>query len=222
MIYYANPCSPAARSEMIAGRLGCITTPHQGNVIDPDWDVIADNGCFSGRWKADHWERWLYTVPTSARFAVAPDLFNADGNDCHNETVALWDRYAPTIRAAGLRPAFVCQPGATPANIPTDAAALFLGGTTDWKLGHNATACTRWANDRGVWVHMGRVNSRRRFRTARAMGCDSVDGTFLTFAPDQNMVRLLDWIDDAARAPMLWEIERDDGLDPDNETNRSN
>lgn len=32
------------------------------------------------------------------------------------------------------------------------------------------------AKERGLWVHMGRVNSYRRLRHARRIGCDSVDG----------------------------------------------
>ena len=29
------------------------------------------------------------------------------------------------------------------------------------------------------------------------IGCDSVDGTYLTFGPDVNLPRLLDWLEDA-------------------------
>ena len=47
-----------------------------------------------------------------------------------------------------------------------------------------------------MWVHMGRVNSQRRLRYAHAIGCDSVDGTYLTYAPDQNLRRLLGWLED--------------------------
>lgn len=64
------------------------------------------------------------------------------------------------------------------------------------------------ADDR--WVHMGRVNSKKRLDTARAMGCDSVDGTYLTFGPDTNLPRLLSWLAAAAREPMLLEA----GLHP--------
>jgi hypothetical protein len=55
---------------------------------------------------------------------------------------------------------------------------------------------------------MGRVNSLKRFRAARSMGCDSVDGTYLTFGPDINLPKLLSWLDDSETAPMLWEVQR--------------
>lgn len=40
---------------------------------------------------------------------------------------------------------------------------------------------------------MGRVNSERRYRYALAIGCDSADGTYLTFGPDQNLPDVLAW-----------------------------
>ena len=70
---------------------------------------------------------------------------------------------------------------------------LFIGGTTEWKLGRHARALVREAKQRGKHVHMGRVNSAKRYRYAEAIGCDSADGTFLTFGPDANLPRLLAW-----------------------------
>jgi hypothetical protein len=40
---------------------------------------------------------------------------------------------------------------------------------------------------------MGRVNSGRRWQYAEALGCDTVDGTFLAFGPDENLPRLRSW-----------------------------
>ena len=204
MIYYANPSTEAIRDVMASGRLGCIVTPKQGNVTFPDeWDVIADNGCFSDAWTEPQWLRWLIGLPRSVRFAVCPDVFHPDGSPCHDETLARWEQYGGTIERHGFVPAFVVQVGATPDNIP-DAPVLFIGGTDEFKLGPVVWDIVR-AHRAERWIHMGRVNSRRRFRTARTLGCDSVDGTFLTFGPDTNLPRLLSWLTDADEAPMLWE-----------------
>ena len=70
---------------------------------------------------------------------------------------------------------------------------LFIGGSTEWKLGPHARALIAEAKARGKWVHMGRVNSRRRFLYADLLGCDSVDGTYLVFGPDVNLPRLINW-----------------------------
>lgn len=204
--YFANPCSEAARDEMSAGRIGCVATPGQGNCMFPldGWDVIADNGCFASRWDHHRWLAWLLDLPRSIRFAVAPDVFDPTGGPCHEATLERWRHYGPLIERHGFVPAFVCQVGATAETIPDDARVLFLGGTTAWKLGPIATAITaRHCADR--WLHMGRVNSLRRMRAARSMGCHSVDGTFLTFGPDRNLPELLTWIDDQYVRPQLWE-----------------
>lgn len=71
--------------------------------------------------------------------------------------------------------------------------ALFIGGTTAWKLGRHARTLVREAKLRGKHVHMGRVNSGARWRYAEHIGCDSVDGTYLVFGPDENLPKLLAW-----------------------------
>ena len=50
------------------------------------------------------------------------------------------------------------------------------------------------AKAHGKWVHMGRVNSLKRLQYAAAIGCDSADGTYLTFGPAKNLPRLLGWL----------------------------
>jgi hypothetical protein len=187
-----------------------MVTPGQGNPTFPDdgWDVVADNGCFSDRWEHDRWFRWLLDLPRSVRFAVAPDVFDPTGAPCHDATLARWREYAPLMVRHGFTPAFVCQVGSTPETVPDDAEVLFLGGTTEFKLGPVASAITAKAKAEGRWVHMGRVNSQKRVRAARSMGCDSVDGTFLIYGPRANLPKLLSWLLDAEQEPMLWEADR--------------
>lgn len=60
------------------------------------------------------------------------------------------------------------------------ASAFFVGGSTEWKLSQAAADMAREAKRRGLWVHMGRVNSVKRLEWALSIGCDSVDGTGLT------------------------------------------
>lgn len=73
--------------------------------------------------------------------------------------------------------------------------ALFVGGDTRWKTGHESGALVSEAKRRGLWAHVGRVNSERRLQVAASMGCDSADGTFLKYAPDHNWTRLVRWLD---------------------------
>ncbi len=75
----------------------------------------------------------------------------------------------------------------------------------EWKTGEVARAITDEARRRGVWVHMGRVNSWARLRYARQTGCDSADGTYLAFGPSKNLPKLLRWLDEVNDQGLLWE-----------------
>jgi hypothetical protein len=210
VIYYANPCTEGVRDAMLRGQLGCITTPAQGNVTFPDeWDCVADNGCFrlpgQKPWEERPWLDWLRSQPRRFRFAVCPDVVDLEGKPTHDETIDRWAHYGGMMARHGFVPAFVAQIGCTPDSLPDDASVIFLGGTTEWKLGPVAWSIVARAKAEGRWVHMGRVNSKRRFDTARAMRCDSVDGTYLTFGPDTNLPKLLSWLGAADDKPMLWE-----------------
>ena len=66
--------------------------------------------------------------------------------------------------------------------MPSDAVALFIGGTTEWKMSDEA----RRLMD-GRWTHMGRVNSFRRLQLAKSWGVDSVDGTGMSWFTDTKM-----------------------------------
>ncbi len=154
----------------------------------------ADNGCFSPSGKvfdADRWWAWLSDLdPTGGcLFAVAPDVVG--------DAVATLERSFPwlaRIRELGFPAAFVAQDGIENTVIPWSSFdVLFIGGSTEFKLGRVAKRLTRRAHNRGKLVHMGRVNSKIRFDIADSWGCDSVDGTFLAFGPTVNLPRLLSW-----------------------------
>lgn len=192
MLYFANP-STVAEAAMTRGLLGFIATPRQGNKRPAGVTWCADNGCFSDKFDEGAWWAWLVANAGDAAlcsFAVAPDVVG--------DAAATLERSRPwlaRIRALGYRVAFVAQDGIEATEVPwDDFDALFVGGSTEFKLGPIAAGVIREAKARGKWVHVGRVNSRKRFRIFEALDVDSVDGTFLTFAPRQNIHRLLSWV----------------------------
>jgi hypothetical protein len=173
--------------------LACILTPQRwGTTAPPGVPVIADNGCYGKGFPGEAvWLDWLADLePGPVLFAVAPDVVG--------DAAATLARSAPwlgVIRQLGLPAAFVAQDGLEHHAIPwADFDALFIGGSTAWKLGAHAQRIAAAAKARGHWLHMGRVNSERRLRYARHIGCDSVDGTYLAFGPDVNLPRLLAWL----------------------------
>jgi len=195
MLYFANPAGADCLDAMRQGRLAYIDTPRQGNRMPEGVTWCADSGIFGKNYVGD--ERYLAWLASHrsdrqlCRFATAPDVVG--------DAKATVERSAPffePIRSLGYKVAFVAQDGLENLSIPwDDFDALFVGGSTEWKLGREARRIVEQANEHGKWCHMGRVNSRRRIFYAYAIGCDSVDGTFLVFGPQKNLPPLLRWMD---------------------------
>lgn len=192
MYYFGNPSTPLVRDAMSAGLLGCIVTPGQRNRLPAGARLCADNGAYGAGYVGDQaWFAWLSTLPADrCAFAVAPDVVA--------DAAATLDRSAPwlpRIRHLGIPAALAAQDGLEHLHIPWDTFdVLFLGGSTEWKLGPAAHSLTVEAHRRGHPVHMGRVNSAKRMRYARYLDVDSVDGTYLTFGPDTNLPTVLAWL----------------------------
>ena len=195
-MYLANASSPAIRQRMVDGKLGMITTPKEGRSPATAKVWAADNGCFGKGYPGDEaYLDWLAKNSKHANrclFATAPDVVG--------DAAATLVRSAPffePIRAMGYPVAFVAQDGLTVEATPWDQFdVLFIGGTTEFKLGAGSRELIWEAKARGVFVHMGRVNSRKRIRYASLIGADSVDGTFLAFGPDVNLPKLTRWMDE--------------------------
>lgn len=193
-MFFANPCSPAIIASMRAGSIGYIDTPAQGNKRPAGVVWCADNGCFGKGYPGDaEWYAWLkanQADATACLFAVAPDVVGDA-----SATLARSLPWMRPIRDLGYPAALVAQNGLETLEIPWDQFdVLFIGGTTAWKLGADAREIIARAKRHGKWIHMGRVNSEKRYRYAHSIGCDSTDGTFLTFGPDRNLPRLKAWL----------------------------
>jgi hypothetical protein len=191
---------------MSAGLLGCMTTPSQGNRIPDGAFYACDNGRFGKGWPGPgRWWTWLTTTvdrygADRCIWAVAPDVpMDAEA------TLSDSRPWLARIRALGVPVAYAAQDGSqAPGLIPWDEIdVLFLAGSTEWKTGLYAAQLAGEAQRRGKTVHMGRVNSRRRLRLAHHMGCTTADGTYLAFAPDVNLPRVLAWTRELTTAPTL-------------------
>ena len=132
----------------------------------------ADNDCFQ-RLDAKAYRQMLTRIQglPGCLFVTAPDVVGD-----WRATRERWDVWRDFLD--GHSAGYVAQDGQPASLVPWDElACLFIGGTTRYKLSSEAEDLAREAKRRGLWVHMGRVNSRKRFDYARAIGCDSVDGT---------------------------------------------
>ena len=113
-------------------------------------------------------------------------------------TLALWDEWKDKIKKYGPI-AFVAQDGMEHYPLPPDFDWMFIGGTTDWKMGIGAKDCIWRAKDMDKPVHVGRVNSIGRFRYFQKLGCDSADGTNPIYEPDVARRR---WTNAVAQLPI--------------------
>jgi hypothetical protein len=197
VIFLSPPTiAPAAVRAFRAGAIGILVTPAHGiraGVLGYARHWAADNGCFAQgeRFDADRWLAWLDRLPRArCLFAVAPDVVG--------DAAATWRRSAPwlpRLRALGFPAAYVAQDGLDAGALDWDAFdALFVGGTTGYKLSEAAYAAVAEAKRRGKWCHMGRCNSRIRLRAAYAGGYDSADGTHMAFKPDVRTAQILRWL----------------------------
>ncbi|MFE9812716.1 hypothetical protein [Streptomyces sp. NPDC005548] len=171
-----------------------MTTPAQGNLIPPGTHYACDNGKFGKGWPGtDAWFAWLRATiqryePDLCLLAVAPDV-PMDAAATLAESLPRLGR----IRSLGIPVAFATQNGSEQDGlIPWNTIdVLFLAGSTEWKTSPAAHRLAQQAHARGLAVHIGRVNSRRRPRIAHAYGCTTANGTYLAFGPDTNLPRLL-------------------------------
>ena len=174
----------------------------QGNRV-PLHEIVwaADNGCFArpDRYSDEGYLSWLSARPRNAIFAAAPDVVG--------DWLATITRALPMlkqIKELGFKAAIVLQDGATVDYVPWDRCdTVFIGGSTNWKLGAAVPGLVAEARRRGKGVHMGRVNSWRRLRVAKAIGCESCDGNLAAFGPDRWSPMIRDWARRIADEPML-------------------
>lgn len=184
-----------------------------GNLPPAGLPWAADSGRFNQPqlYSDERYLAWLTRhLPNSDRclFATAPDVVGDA-----QATLELSLPLVPALHALGYPVALVAQDGLLPDMVPWDSfEAIFIGGTTRWKLSHEAHQLIQAARGRGKWAHMGRVNSLRRFRAAAAMGCHSCDGTKLAFGPQANRAQVDRWLADMWAFPSLWHQPGDDTI----------
>ena len=168
------------------------------------------------------WRTWIAGVVAPLRerclFVTIPDVLRwitVDGRRIPvgdaEATLARFHVHAAEARSFGLPVALVLQDGieleadglvAGDERVTwSDVDAVFVGGSDDFKLGPVAEAICREARRRGLWAHVGRVNSWKRLARVRGYS-DSVDGTFLRFGrKGENFPRLTAWLDRLAGEP---------------------
>ena len=194
MLYLSGAKNAVISDDLRDGTIGLLQTPKSGYRLEGVAVWAMDNGCFTDAYPGDdgymsllaryekHKERCL--------FVTVPDVVG-DGA----ATLARFQPMAGRIKSSGWPVALVAQDGMTADLIPwTDIDWMFVGGSTEWKKGMDAAALILAAKGYGVKVHVGRVNSAKRFAHFAGLGADTSDGTFIAFGPDKNSPKVREWM----------------------------
>lgn len=164
-----------------AGELGCeveqlLTPLTRFKRQRPDARFAIDNGAYAG-FKADAFLALLERekdAQTQCIFLAVPDVVGSA-----RRTLEVFDHWASRLRGWPL--ALVAQDGQEHLPIPWDSIkAVFIGGSTEFKLSKEVEQIVRAAQALGKWVHAGRVNTPGRFERFEQLGVDSIDGTGLS------------------------------------------
>lgn len=187
---YLWPCS-STMTGFSAG-YGVLTSPQKRTAEKPiregRWWAM-DNAAFKNGFNAERFFVHLAKLEAyrdRCLFVTVPDRVGDA-----NTTLQLWHEWSPRI--VGWPLAFVAQDGQEDLPFPEGCAWVFIGGTDDFKLGAAGRICVKRALQEGKHVHIGRVNSQKRYRYFEALGAHSCDGTGPTREPD-NYKRLFDQV----------------------------
>jgi len=106
-------------------------------------------------------------------FVAMPDIVGSA-----QRTLELFEHFAPQLQ--GWKLALVCQDGQEIAPIPWDRiAAVFIGGSTNWKCSAHVEQIIKTALVLGKHVHAGRVNTPERWHWFEQQGAHTADGSGL-------------------------------------------
>lgn len=187
------------RFDFIGGQLMTPLT----NYKDAGGPYGIDNGAFSG-FDGAAFRRLLERQEQSKHrclFVALPDVVGSA-----RRTLEAYAMLAGGF--AGWPRALVAQDGIENLDIPwSEVEAIFIGGSTDWKLSKSAADVLRTAQILGRHTHVGRINTPDRFRYFADLGADTCDGSGISKFSDDMLPKIARALQRGEHRPLL------DGLD---------
>lgn len=162
---------------VVEGVYGILTAPNHKGIaagIKAGLPWAADIGCLEGPpyvKRVDMFRalEWLMDdmLPYQSQC-----LFVAGGDVVANAgaTLETFEEFGRYFITSGWPWAYIAQNGAEDLPIPDRAAAVFIGGDTSWKESMNAVSVIKRAQRRGLHIHIGRVNWKRRYELFNMLG----------------------------------------------------
>ena len=151
----------------------------------PDAPFAIDNGAFSSFDRKAYVSLLEREKPRQKQciFVTVPDVIAVDPHSgfpigSARRTLEVFQHWHLKSELFGWPLAFVVQDGSQDFPIPWDKiAAIFVGGSNDFKVSLHSAHIIKAAQALGKWVHVGRVNDSKRMSWCLEMGVDSIDGT---------------------------------------------
>lgn len=134
-----------------------------------------DNGAWAGLNRPAFESLLEREKPNQERciFVVSPDVVASA-----RRTLEVFEVWQPRLAEDGWPVALAAQDGQEDLPIPWPRLeAVFVGGSTRWKMSACAEGVIRAAQALGKWTHVGRVNTPARMDRFVELGVDSCDGT---------------------------------------------
>lgn len=164
---------PAAVCPLVIGQLLTPLTMYK-RWGDP---YAIDNGAYT-KFRADRFASLLERESMcrgGCLYVSVPDVVGSA-----RRTREIW-KYRHDMVPEGWPLAYVCQDGSEDIGIPWDECdAVFIGGSTEWKMSKHAAAILKTATILKKHKHVGRVNTLRRFKHFDELGADTCDGSGLS------------------------------------------
>lgn len=179
MIVLVDTSDPLSKCEEELGLpVGQLMTPLTGfrnRAVEEGRRWAMDNGAYAG-FDAEKLHARLRREQAHKKtciFVAAPDVVGSA-----RRTLEVFEFWWPYLESQKWPVALVAQDGQEHLPIPWDRLkAIFIGGSTGWKVGREAKAIILAAKAMGVWTHVGRVNTPERIQDFQELGVDSIDGT---------------------------------------------
>lgn len=194
-VYVGQTRSAALARELVRAGIGECTV--RGELDPRRRPFFHDNGAWrdfaAGRaFDCTRWVRDMWRMRDRAMrpdFVVVPDL--VAGGLASLDVSAFWRDMVPDECPAYL----AVQNGMSEGDVSRHLErfsyrGIFVGGDLEWKLA-TAPAWVRYAHDRGMACHVGRVGVADRVRWAHAIGADSIDSS-LPLMAREHLVPFLD------------------------------
>ena len=164
--------SAEAHFRALLARTDLVGQPVAARIVSP----ITGRAVYFSRFDRDGFLRILEKHKERrelCRFVALPDVVGSA-----RRTLEAFDHWYGILE--GWPRALVAQDGIENLPIPWSAIdAIFIGGSTKFKLSKDAADVIRTAKILGKWIHAGRVNTPGRLEYFDDLGADSIDGTGL-------------------------------------------